>query len=207
MSGSNYFKRTKDEWDCEYKVGKWEYLSSNDESSRYILIRNICKTYVEKGFLLDLGCGEGLILDYMTNKDYLFYCGVDISNVAINCAKKRKISKSKIIFFNTKIENFYTPIKFDVIIFNEILYYLKNPSRVLNRYLKFLKKDGIIIISIYQPPKNHCGFDIVKRIDEELKAFPKAKIFTKAKLNNLSGSKTWLVYCLSTNYQKKRVNN
>jgi SAM-dependent methyltransferase len=39
--------------------------------------------------------------------------------------------------------------KFDVIIFNEVIYYLDDPLKELERYSEFLTKDGFFIISIY----------------------------------------------------------
>jgi trans-aconitate methyltransferase len=52
---------------------------------------------------------------------------------------------------------------FNIIIFNESLYYARDPEGVLLRYSKYLTEDGVIVVSIRQKWKNRSVWRSIER--------------------------------------------
>ena len=120
-------------WNYKYAIGKWNYMG--DEENRYNAIVEFIKaTKIEKPRILDLGCGYGALCKYLNANDYSYFFGVDLSDTAIFKARKRKYHNSK--FVVSDIQKFDLDEKFDVIVFNEVLYYLDNPMKSVERFEK-----------------------------------------------------------------------
>ena len=85
-----------------------------------------------------MGCGEGIIQEKIGTFNYNKYLGIDISDEAIKKGMNKKNEKT--FFQLVDIFNFNTNETFDVIIFNEILYYIdKNKILgLMKQYEKFL---------------------------------------------------------------------
>jgi len=164
----------ENEWEHQYVSGRWEYLNELKELARYSLIIGYLNFFKPSGAILDVGCGEGLLFERMCSCSYTQYVGIDISETAINKAIKKKNEKSS--FLKTGLENYSTNIMFDVIIFNEVLYYLEDPMRILKHYKTFLKDDGIFIISMYNTRKN---IQLWKKIDSVYMLQDETKISNK----------------------------
>ena len=141
------FVRNKSIWDEEYSEGKWEHLNNKKDSMRY----GIIVTYIRDKFnysisILDLGCGIGILQGKLSGT-YSHYTGIDLSDEAIRIAKEKEDEKT--VFHSHDITNYTPKEKYDCIIFNESIYYLDKPIETLKKYKSFLKKDGIIIISMW----------------------------------------------------------
>lgn len=83
-------------------------------------------------------------MDRLKYNDYL---GIDISSEAINRA--RKFENEKTEFRSMNVEDINLDKKYDIIIFNEILYYLDDPVAMMDRLVEGLAEDGIMIVSMY----------------------------------------------------------
>lgn len=141
--------QSEGKWDTEWSSGAWEYQDIVAvERSRTAIIGSVfAQMYAPKnGSLLDIGCGEGIISDYLLPEQKAHYVGVDISKEAIKLAKSKRKSPQK--FVHAAAHQFVPQHKFDVIVFSEVLYYVEH-EKVLNQYAKFLNPNGIIIISIF----------------------------------------------------------
>ena len=73
-----------------------DWPNPNDLDKRFkVLTDHVFKygdSYIEKIHLTDLGCGVGLLVDYLTNNDLInlvHYRGIDISREMIECARQR----------------------------------------------------------------------------------------------------------------------
>jgi 2-polyprenyl-3-methyl-5-hydroxy-6-metoxy-1,4-benzoquinol methylase len=104
--------------------------------------------------LLDLGCA-GATLAQRLGPRYDVYWGVDISSFAVSQGKANILTMTdrKPIdchFEAASILDFQPARQFDVIVFNEVLYYLplNQIAPTLNRYAKYLAQDGIILVSL-----------------------------------------------------------
>lgn len=134
-------------WDAEYRRGRWDYLRSLDELAHHSVIAGYCKFLRAGGAILDLGCGEGVLIDIMDPQAYSEYLGVDIAPAAIERALARYNGKRR--FVVADISAYQPPKRFDIVIFNESLYYLSDPLAVMRRYENYLAADGMFIVSMY----------------------------------------------------------
>lgn len=73
--------------------------------------------------------------------------GVDISAVAVERLKDREDERTT--FIQGDAERTVPEGKFDVIVFNESLYYFEDPQGVMTRYADALAPDGIFIVSMF----------------------------------------------------------
>lgn len=141
---------TINEWDGQYKNGGWDFLNSIEELGRYSIITGYYKFFKKGGSILDVGCGSGTLQRIIKNFNYSYYFGIDFSAEAIQKAKENQDEKT--IFETADMNVFSTEKKFDVIIFNESIYYVK-PTDIMKKYSSYLKKDGIFIVSMFQGKK------------------------------------------------------
>lgn len=134
-------------WDRDYANGVWDHIRQIDELGHYSLIAGYVHCAKKGKKLLDVGCGEGIRLERLCESKYSGYTGIDISEVAIARATEQRNGKTT--FVVASIEGFETNERYDVIIFNECLYYLHNPLAMLEKYERFLEENGAFIISMY----------------------------------------------------------
>ena len=140
-----WFKK-KISWDWKYRIGKWDYMGK--EQLRYNAIVDLIKSFeIQNLRILDLGCGYGSLCNYLKNTEYEFCLGIDLSSNAITKAKKENYKNTK--YLVADIHQFKTEEKFDVIIFNEVLYYLDNQMEVVKKYSNYLNNEGYFIFSFY----------------------------------------------------------
>jgi 2-polyprenyl-3-methyl-5-hydroxy-6-metoxy-1,4-benzoquinol methylase len=100
-------------------------------------------SHAPRGSLLDVGCGEGALADYLNEEQKKNYVGIDLSKEAVRIAKEKRGFN----FIQASAET-YTPLpgqSFDLIVFNEMLYYTDHVE-ILKRYEKFLSKKGVFLV-------------------------------------------------------------
>jgi len=136
------------EWDKEFDDGCWEYLKNDQQAPRYEAILAILNDSTTSPAILDVGCGEGILVDYLKRGqiDFSDYLGLDISGQAINKARERH---PEVKFDKADVEKQLPDSKYDIIIFNECVYYFRSPLAVLQAFEKCLSDSGIYIISVF----------------------------------------------------------
>lgn len=132
-------------WNEQYSDGRWDLLAEHDELIRYAVLAGYAREIKPGAAILDVGCGEGLLQEQLTR--YERYLGIDISEVAISRARERESSQTR--FITTDASLFSPEETFDLIIFNESLYYFESPLEVLDRYASFLANEGVLLISMF----------------------------------------------------------
>lgn len=138
-------------WESRYTEGAWDRLHDIGELGRYSVITGYIQFLTRTGNILDVGCGEGLLSQKLCQSAYAKYLGIDLSAVAIDKANQRRDAQdSRCAFLAADVETFTTDAKFDVIVFNECLYYLPAPVETLRRYEGFLATNGAIIVSMHE---------------------------------------------------------
>ncbi|RAV98927.1 class I SAM-dependent methyltransferase [Pseudochryseolinea flava] len=142
------FDSTKESWEAGYEAGDWNFIEEPIEKNRSAVIAMYCAHLRPQGQILDVGCGTGTLFQVLSTEQQSNYLGIDISAVAVARAKQKKNIRAIAV----SAEDFTTDEKFDVIIFNEVLYYL-DYQQTLQRYKDFLKPNGLIIISMYRIPE------------------------------------------------------
>lgn len=144
--------RRKLRWNKQYRRGRWESLKTYKEVSRYATITSYLTTFGKANpSILDLGCGEGVLNEKLPEDfKYSYFMGIDFSKVSIDMANAKRFPDA--VFQCHDIHKFTPTRKFDIIVFNEVFYYIHEKERmnVLNRMISHLEDDGIIIASIYR---------------------------------------------------------
>jgi SAM-dependent methyltransferase len=137
-------------WDTEFADGRWDCLDTTTDDCVYSRLEK----WVKGGCILDLGCGSGSTANELNECSYSNYTGVDISEVAIVKARERTLENGrghKCRFLQGDVVNYKPGQKADVILLRDSIYYIKRPQigAVLKRYSKWLTKDGVFIVRIW----------------------------------------------------------
>lgn len=141
--------QSESKWNKEWKSGAWTYMETVAvERSRIAVIGGVfVPMYANSNAsVLDIGCGEGSISDFLTAQQKHKYVGVDLAKEAIIAAKKARGPPLK--FVHAPAHQFTPQHKFDAVVFSDVLYYVEH-EKVLKQYEGYLNPKGIIIISIF----------------------------------------------------------
>ena len=137
---------TPEAWDREYCDGQWEYLRKMDSLAGLVSILGYCQ-FLNPASILDAGCGEGLLAEKLKILPYKSYLGMDVSKEAIALATKR-LGDDRSRFTVADAWAFEPCERFDIIVFNQSLYYLTDPAGILKKYRGLLNPGGRIIVSM-----------------------------------------------------------
>lgn len=105
--------------------------------------------FKEDGNLLDVGCGSGSTLLYWQKMGWSTY-GVEIGKAAVAFARGKM---NLDVFEGTLFEAKYLRNFFDVIMFNNTLEHMHNPTKMLREASRILKDEGLLMISV---PNTEC---------------------------------------------------
>jgi 2-polyprenyl-3-methyl-5-hydroxy-6-metoxy-1,4-benzoquinol methylase len=139
---------SRDEWESEYREGRWSYLASADETPRYTRLVELLTRLVPGGAVLDVGCGEGLLRDRLRPHGYRRFVGVDLSEEAVRAARAQADDRDQ--FVVAPGETFTPDERFDAVVFNECLYYFDDPVAVVERYRPFVTENGVVLVSMFR---------------------------------------------------------
>lgn len=135
-----------DRWDYQYEQGEWDSLTT--ESARLEAVIGIVRSGYQTPAILEIGCGKAVMLRQMPAGSFRTFTGIDLSQVAINGA--RLFESQMVHFVHADMHSFIPDHTYDVIAFNESLYYSREPTAVFARYLPYLNEGGCIIVSAFQ---------------------------------------------------------
>ncbi|MGZ3811177.1 MAG: class I SAM-dependent methyltransferase [Mucilaginibacter sp.] len=97
--------------------------------------------------ILDLGCGNGYLANYLIKQGYNVY-GTDASENGIAIAKKENPDRFFVQDLSTgKLPDQLKGLHFDVILSTEVIEHLYDPEGFIDFCKQALSKDGTIIIS------------------------------------------------------------
>lgn len=136
------------EWEEQYRAGRWAMLENLRELSRYSVLAGYVQVCYPSAAVLDVGCGEGL-LALRLHGLYRRYVGTDISAVAIEHALERA-GGPQTEFLHVDGNDWVPSDRFDIIIFNESLYYFEHPFDAFRRYAAALAPGGAIAVSMFR---------------------------------------------------------
>jgi SAM-dependent methyltransferase len=164
-------------WDREYSSGTWSF---NDKTANDCVYPYL-EEYARGGSILDLGCGSGNTANELISSAYGSYLGVDISDIALDKARRRSGASgrsSKNRFLHADFLKYRPEQTFDVILLRESLYHvpLGSVKPTLDRYSERLIEGGVFIVRIATKADGkdksrpmamlriiESGFDILKR--------------------------------------------
>jgi 2-polyprenyl-3-methyl-5-hydroxy-6-metoxy-1,4-benzoquinol methylase len=136
--------------DAQYAAAEWDYLRSISEAPRFGVVSAYCRQLATNGAILEIGCGEGFLLEQLDRSRYGQFTGVDISSVAIERA--RGLADARTTFVSSDAESYVPDRTYDVIVFNEVLEYFDDPFALVQRYEPYLSPSGHFVVSMFDPP-------------------------------------------------------
>lgn len=137
----------------------------NTNESRSIL----CSKIVGNSTVLDVGCASGVIGKFLHEHKACKVYGIEMDQESISLAKKTNCYEKLYSFdiSNKETENyknfFKENLKFDYIVFSDVLEHLVFPAEVLYEFRNLLKENGRILISI----PNIAHYDIINGLLNE----------------------------------------
>lgn len=142
-------------WEEQFKSGRWKQLDSLDEYFRYMIIIGYLHRLWNTPSVLDVGCGHGSLLRRIEDLGLHVQCyhGIDISLTAIEQAKP--LEREGVTFEVVDVERWVPPRTYDVIVFNESLYYLSDPISSLQSFARNVAQDGGFIVSMCRSGNHH----------------------------------------------------
>ena len=100
------------------------------------------------GKLLELGCGEGLLLREFAKREYEMITGVEASESYLREAEQAVKGHAHAALSCSLLEEFETDSKYDTIIASGILEHVEEPVSILKRAANWLNGNGSIIIIV-----------------------------------------------------------
>lgn len=121
----------------------------NKKLTKYSHINNAVFSYVqENSEVLDVGCWDGSLGYALIQRKHCIVDGIDNNSPALKNAKKLgycNIYKRDLqVLKNLSIKN----SKYDYIVFADVLEHLLYPEEIVQFYIKYLKKNGKIVVSL-----------------------------------------------------------
>ena len=137
-------------WDKEYISEKWHFAYNTQGDCVYAPLEK----YARGGSILDLGCGSGNTSTEVANSAYEKYIGVDVSEAALEKARRRSREcgrQDKNSFACSDFFAYQPQGKFDVILFRESMYHvpMSKIKLILDKYALNLKDDGVFIVRLF----------------------------------------------------------
>ena len=127
--------------------GDWQSLGSSTQAPRYRAIARIIERFCPEGTVLDVGCGEAVLLDYLPKE--VTYLGLEPSATAAELARSKHARSADIRHITG--EGFDAgESRWDCVVFNEVLYYSSAPVDLLDKYANLVNPEGVVVVSIYQ---------------------------------------------------------
>jgi SAM-dependent methyltransferase len=172
-------------WNAEYEAGRWTYLGQLPELARFSVLIGYMTHFKPGGSILDIGCGEGVLYERTQAHGYSRYVGVDLSSSAI---AKIRARDDRSAFFAADAERYVPDGKFEITVFNEVLYYFHDPQAVAARYARDLQTGGILLVSTCTAFKRGAGIlDGLKRT---------LRVLDETRVSQRDNAWSWLITVL-----------
>lgn len=118
-----------------------------DQKRLSFIIENTAQSTTKSGYILDVGCGNGIISMTLGRLGYQVL-GVDVSKKAIQTARQNNNLKN-VTFEVIDAANLVLPTEaYDIIICSEVLEHLDRPSALLRVLYQALKDEGKLIVTV-----------------------------------------------------------
>lgn len=144
----NILRSKRERWNHKYRQGHCEGYKHDAEVPRLDAVaRMLCK-HTTRPRVLEIGSGEALLQQRLSEENYSRWLGVDLSDVVIE--KAQQFSSPTVDYQVANMLEFQTHEQFDAILFTECINYVEHRDQVLRRYFSFLAPQGVFILSVYE---------------------------------------------------------
>ena len=143
-------------WDSQYAAGRWDVMRELDELPRYGALAAYLHRLHPAGAVLDVGCGEGILLDHLPAPAAAGYTGIDLSRTAIDRARERHPGAELVVGDAERWEPART---YDAIVLNECVYYFERPLEGALRWRRWLADGGTLLVSAFRTRRS----DVIRR--------------------------------------------
>jgi SAM-dependent methyltransferase len=157
--------------DAQYRAGYWQHLDSLAELAPCMVIAGYVQHLFAAPRVLDIGCGHGRLCRILAHFGVESYLGVDLSPEAIEQARARPVEGAR---FEVGDLETWTPAEtFDVMVFQDSIYYASQPAAQLLRYSEALTAQGVVVVSMFRYSNNAM---IWRRIDRSFRTVEATRI-------------------------------
>jgi len=180
------------------KIFKYNaFVKARYKNHLKLILKNIQKVKSKKIKILDVGCGDGVLLFLLkeqlpVDKQISLY-GIDADKKAVQTAGKKIPSANFKIgnVLNLKFKN----NNFDIVISSDVIEHLQNQNKMLSEIYRVVKKDGKIIIGtpIRFTEKPQDKFHVHELFPEEFKKLGK-KYFSSVQIIKTHSLLSFLIY-------------
>jgi len=129
-----------------YSLYDYEKLDLAKKKIFIQYLKEICKK-IDKGSLLDVGCGDGFFLE-LAEKFGFDVTGIEISEQAIYYAKNKRPAIYKKIYKGAFKDIKFPDNYFDVITLWDVFMLFNSPDKEIKEIYRILKKDGLLVMRI-----------------------------------------------------------
>lgn len=190
LSGiASFIKRktsAKYRFNLQYAEHQWAGLRALEDLPRYSIITGYIHFLYpgNDARILDLGCADGLLQERLLPAGYKYYLGVDISDLAIENARDKQNAKTR--FVAGDLDNLAVEGQYDIVVYNESIYYLKDPVAAVKAAFGNMSSGSFLIISCFnRNGKEHSN--LWGRLSEIL------NMVDMTKVNNRNGD-SWSIH-------------
>lgn len=134
-----------DVWERKYKHEGYD-LGDPKEDGRYGALMQVLRRY-DRGPMLDLGCGDGLLWKHYRPLSNSLLTGVDYSETAVARANARALPNAE--FRAVDYRTFDPGRKLAVAVFNESLYYIDDFLDAVAKSESWLDDRGVVVVSMF----------------------------------------------------------
>ena len=145
---NKYKKRGAYHWEQDSgRLMKGNAFVSARYSNCVEIMRHACGGLKGKE-ILDLGCGDG-VLTYKFVESGAICSGVDLSKIAIECARREHYLRNSMAEFKcaSVYDTGYKNNSFDIVVCSDVIEHLKYPQKLLEEIKRILKPGGKALIS------------------------------------------------------------
>lgn len=132
----------------------WKYLRIN----RFPILYGLVEQFSNKGRMLEVGCGEGILSEGIPDMLKDNYVGIDVSEVAVSRARVRHYDKKGMSWIVGDISTYDFDCKFSTIVVSDVYPYLNDVLSVHSKIVGLLLKGGVLIAT--SSCSSYCGSEM-----------------------------------------------
>ncbi len=163
---NKYITNSAKNWNTLYSENYSIKMDCLDQRPRHYLMKGIVEDLgFENPRVLDIGCGTGSTYATLMGSP-MRYKGIDLSSTAIAECRKRYPSSENCIFEVQDLKSMTSRTQYDVVIANEVFYYLKieEIQGVLESIKKLLKTpSSLLLVSMSNSAKSKRVWPVLQK--------------------------------------------